>query len=336
MNRAFVIAVLVSMAVVSGCASSPPVTSDSNDSSLEATPGDSTGSPADHDQVATNHDAIQEHRVQPGYLYEISNINDNGLNGKYRVDFDGKLRLTYGVVIDTTNLDEADVRAKIIEAYRPFLKSADSIRVTVIQKKLWVDIRGLVNKAGRYLVEPDASLDEVLNSAGSIVQNSQAEYLKIQKKSGVVAVSLTEYYDTGNANGIPRWEGGEILFVQRKSEVSSSLITASHPVVQVLGEVKTPGEIAFRRDGDFLYYLTKAGGPSSVANLGKIEVIRWQDGKRKSTVYDWDQSRQLVQLESGDLIIVHATQQTPLERTIQSAAGVGAVLSAIGILIIAL
>ena len=33
-----------------------------------------------------------------------------------------------------------------------------------------------------------------------------------------MAVSLSDYYDSGNSDLIPPWEGGDILFVQRKSE----------------------------------------------------------------------------------------------------------------------
>jgi protein involved in polysaccharide export with SLBB domain len=333
-SQAFVIAMFVGTAVLSGCASSSSIKESSDAGSQDNSANASA--PARAAPGTGTSDSIIEDSVQPGYLFEVSNINDAGLNGKFRVEFDGKLKLPYGVVLNAAGLRVTEVRAKVVEAYRPFLKSAESVQVQLVQRKLWVDIRGLVNKPGRYLIEPEASLDEVLSAAFSLIANAQAEYIKIQSKTGTIAVSLTDYYDSGSTNGIPRWQGGELLFVQRKSEIASSLLSSSHPVIQVLGEVKTPGDLSFRRDADFLFYLAKAGGPTSVANLGKIEVVRWQDGKRKSTLYDWEESRELVRLDAGDLIIVHANQQTPLERAIQSGAGIGAMLSAIGILIIAL
>ena len=319
--------------MMSGCASPPPVLNTQGPNLDQK----GTGSPEEFDRDSAHLQAVpQANVVRPGYLYETSSMNDPGLGGKYRVDPDGKLRLSYGVVIDTQGIKEEELPKKIIDSYQPFLRSAQSIRVNLIQKKLWIDIRGLVNKAGKYLIEPDASLDEVLNAAGSLVANSQAEYVKIQSTSNTTLISLTDYYNTGNLNNLPKWQGGEIIFVQRKSEVSSSLLENSHPVVQLLGEVKTPGEIPYRKEGDFIYYLTKAGGPSAVANLSKVEIIRIDNGKRLSETYDWDQSKQIVHIVPGDVIIVHATQQTPLERTIQSGAGIAAILSAFGILIIAL
>ena len=333
MNKLISVALLC-IGILSGCASAPPGIQ-SLDS--EATAKGGNGSPNEFDQHRDNKNQIkEENRVRPGFLYEVSNINDPGLNGKYRVDFDGKLTLAYGVSIDTTGMSESDLKAKVIESFKPFLKSAESTHVNLSQKKLWIDVRGLVNKAGRYLIDPSASIDEALNLAGSLMANSQAEYLKIQSNNNVVIINLNDYFNNGNINELPRWQGGEILFVQRKSDIATSLLDNAHPMIQVFGEVKSPGEFPFRRDSDFLYYITKAGGPSAVANLSKIEVVRWENNKRVSQTYDWDQSRDLTQLESGDLIIVHAIKQTPVERAIQSGAGVAAMLSAIGILIIAL
>ena len=273
--------------------------------------------------------------IQPGYLYEISEINDRSMGGKFRVDFDGKLKLSYNVVIDTNGVQETELRGKIIDAYRPFLKSVDSIHVTLIQRKLWVDIRGLVQKPGRYLIDSSASLDEVLNAGGGITPNSQAEYLQIQKQDYVTALNLSEYYDTGNSK-VPAFQGGEILFVHRKNDVSASILGSAHPVIQMLGEVKIPGEVQYIPNEDFLYYVTKAGGPTASADYHEVEVIRMINGKRVSATYNWEQSRQITKLYPKDIVVIHANQQTPFERFIMSAAGLGAVISAIAVMIIAL
>lgn len=329
------------MALLSGCAGR---TVRERNSALYDGMG---GSPAEFDQAQSSGPsasiearkaapaAIRPDAVQPGYLWEISNPTDKGINGKYRVDFDGKLRLAYGIVVDTNNLSESELKAKVAEAFRPFLKAADRTRVYLGQRKIWVDVRGLVNKPGKFLVDPDESLDAVLAQAGGVTPNSQAEYVQIQQKGGAAAVSLADYYDTGNSTLLPVLQGGTIFFVQRKNEVSAALASASHPIVQVYGEVKTPGELAYRSNADFLYYLTRAGGPTSVADLGKIEVIRWVDGKRKSEVYNWNESHELASLQPQDLVILHSNQPTLVERTLQSAAGLAAILSAIGILVIA-
>ncbi len=274
--------------------------------------------------------------IQPGYLYEISQINDKSMGGRFRVDFDGKLRLPYNVVIDTSVLPETELRGKVVDAYRPFLKSVESIHVSLIQRKLWLDVRGLVTKAGRYLVDSTASFDEVLSLAGGIKPESKAEYLRIQKNEEGTSVDLAEYYETGNSSKIPAWQGGEILFIHRKGDLSEDLINTAHPVVQMLGEVKIPGEVPYKSGEDFLYYVTKAGGPSSVANYSEVEVIRMINGKRVSATYNWEQSRQLTKLFPKDIVVIHATQQTPIERFILSAAGIAAVISAIAVMIIAL
>jgi hypothetical protein len=297
------------------------------------------GSPADFDRGG-NKNASSPNSVQPGYEYEVSSPSDGGINGKFRVEFEGKLRLAYNVVIDTTGLSESELRAKVINAYRPYLKNADSTRVVLAQRKLWVDIRGLVVKPGRYLIGADASLDEILNQAGSLQVNGQAEYVQVQLPNQndvpVPPISLKEYYDTGNSSLIPKWQGGSVLFVQRKNEVTNTLTSTSHPAIQIYGEVRNPGELTYRDDADFLYYLTKAGGPSPVADLTKIDVIRWVSGHRQNTRYNWEESHQLTHLEPNDLVVIQSNQLTPFEKAMQAAGGLGGILSAIGILIIAL
>jgi protein involved in polysaccharide export with SLBB domain len=185
------------------------------------------------------------------------------------------------------------------------------------------------------LINQDASLDEVLNEGKGIVPNSNAEFVQIRQKNGARAISLSDYYENGGVQ-LPPWRAGDLVFVQRKSEVSSDLLNSSHPVIEMLGEVKTPGQIPFKQGADFLYYLTKAGGPSSVADLSRIEVIRGGSGNRAGQVYNWEETHELKKLEPNDIVVVHANQPTKFERFIQSASGVAAVLSAIGILIIAL
>jgi protein involved in polysaccharide export with SLBB domain len=302
------------------------------------------GSPADFDQTQKPAvPVVQVDRVQPGYLWEISSVEDKGINGKFRVDFDGKLRLAYGIVIDTNSgansapnsFSVEAMRQKIIDSFRPFLKSVDQIRVQLLQRKIWIDVRGLVNKPGKFLVSRDESLDSILAEAGGVTPNSQAEYVQIQQSGGARAISLSDYYDTGNSSLLPAFEGGAVFFVQRKNEVSAALAESSHPVIQILGEVKNPGEISYRPNGDFLYYLTRAGGPSSVADLERIELIRYVNGRRKSQVYDWEDAHQLANLRPEDLIIVHSDRPSRFERVVQIGAGFAAILSAIGILVIA-
>jgi protein involved in polysaccharide export with SLBB domain len=322
--------------LLSGCASSQSKLDAANHPLGMPQSSSAEGSPADFDRLQNQTKAaVNPNTVQPGYLWEITSPSDQAINGKFRVDFNGKLQLAYGIVIDSTHLTDSEMRAKIIEAFKPYLKSPERTRVVLSQRKIWIDVRGLVNKPGRYLVESDESLDSILAQAGGVTANSQAEYIQIQQKSGPKALSLSDYYDTGNAALLPPFEGGAVFFVQRKNDISAALAASSHPVVQMFGEVRNPGEVAYRPNADFLYYLTQVGGPSSVADLEKVELIRWVNGKRQSVVFDWDESHQLTRLEPEDLIVIHSNQPTRFERTLQSGAAFAAILSAIGILVIA-
>ncbi len=51
--------------------------------------------------------------VQPGFLFEIKNMEDRKLNGRFRVDFDGSLKLPYDVNIQTEDRRASEVKSKI-------------------------------------------------------------------------------------------------------------------------------------------------------------------------------------------------------------------------------
>jgi protein involved in polysaccharide export with SLBB domain len=259
------------------------------------------------------------------------------LNGSFRIGFDGFLILPYGVHVKAQGLSIEQLRSSVVEAYRAYLKSPETLHISLADKKIEVEVRGLVNKPGRHVLSPDAAIDEILAEAGGLLPNSQAEFARFQGSDGTsVLLNLTQYYDTGDVSMVPSVHGGDTIFFQRSAAMSGDMLEGSSPKIRIMGEVKTPGQFAYRASANMVDYMAMAGGPTAVADMDEIEVLHSDNGVITSQMYKWDQAKTIASLRENDTVLIHAVQQTWLERRLQSFTGIATILSAIGILIIAL
>lgn len=74
-------------------------------------------------------------------------------------------------------------------------------------------------------------------------------------------------------------------------------------VVHVLGEVKQPGEYRVPDDTDVLELISKAGGPTDLANLGNVSIRRHAvlaSGKESNRVIELDVKGYLERADSPD------------------------------------
>jgi polysaccharide export outer membrane protein len=83
-------------------------------------------------------------------------------------------------------------------------------------------------------------------------------------------------------------------------QVSVSVAESASQKVTVEGEVKQPGVFAMRGRTTLMQAIAMAGGPSDIANLRKVAIIRESDGERKAAVVDYQAVRDG---KAGDPII---------------------------------
>src|SRR5262249_32922389 len=145
-----------------------------------------------------------------------------------------------------------------------FFKGPVKIDLRVKEVKFWVDVRGLVEKPGRYLVEPQASLDFIIGQAGGTSKTEAPQYVKIQKGPKVFVFNLNEYYNQGEDHPqIQGWLGGEVLFFQREALATTTVHGPSSSYrrpVYLMGEVRKPGGCTLTPGSDFVDSLVQAGG----------------------------------------------------------------------------
>ena len=178
----FALFLILGALTFSGCATSQT-------RSIDALADDSSGSPAGvrpelkPGPNTSRSGSLRPDAVQPGYLWEISSLADKGINGKFRVDFDGKLRLAYGIVIDSDGLNDTQMKDKIVESFRPFLKSTGEIHVALVQKKLWIDVRGLVSKPDDFSSTPPQVSTKFSRKRAALFRSRRLNTFKSSKRA---------------------------------------------------------------------------------------------------------------------------------------------------------
>src|ERR1035437_3979001 len=185
---------------------------------------------------------VSDPHIAPGFLLTMRCAADSKLNGEYRVDFDGNLELPYDVTVNTTGMTLLQLKGKLPELYRAYFKTPSEIDLRVKERRYWIDVRGLVEKPGRFLVEPEASLDLVIGMAGGASKTTPPQYVRIKKGQKMFVFDLNQYYSRGEDHPqILGWIGGEIVFFQREmaSSLEDRLSLAPYRLpVYMLGEVR--------------------------------------------------------------------------------------------------
>jgi protein involved in polysaccharide export with SLBB domain len=272
---------------------------------------------------------VPEPDLAPGFLIQLSSSQDHKLNGSFRIQADGKVDLPYNVSISTEGMSLADFRSEIATVYRPYFRNGVNVQVAIKQRRYYVEARGMVSHPGTYLVKRDSPLDEVVTLAGGLTDDLKSGFVRIDQSGRVRWVDLDDYYKRGNSADVPLWSGGERLFFQKERPVGAAGTAGGEMprTVQLLGEVRNPGEFTYHRDADAYYYLGKAGGPTPASNLDRVELIRTSDDGKRERLTLGPVSR-LGSLQSGDLLIVHPERQTGFERFLQTTSLVTGILTA--------
>jgi protein involved in polysaccharide export with SLBB domain len=278
---------------------------------------------------------VDENLVAPGFYFKLNHPNDKDLSGNFRVGFDYKISLPYKITIDTKGLTVQDLADKVVSSYRSFFKSGSpNVSFSLIERKYWVEIGGLVNKSGKYLVNSNTTFDELAAMAGGISTEAKTEYMtaKITQGETVIEVDLNQYYKSGDLTKFPPWRGGDVVFVKKLGGLTS--ITPQ--MVRVLGDVRSPNDIPYVDGADLFYYILKAGGQNNTVDMEKYEIVRTINGQKQSIRFDPTKVDTIPKIQAGDVLTLYPFRESLTERVLRTASYLGTIITAIAVLVIAL
>lgn len=337
MSRLMILLCLLISMILSGCSSSnhgknPPYEKENEKSHVSKKPHE----PSD---IRAIKDIPQfeetEDLMAPGFLFSLSHPSDAKLQGTYRAQFDGLLKLPYDVRINVKGLTFEELRKKVAEAYSSFFqRGAQDVSFRLQSRDYYIEVRGFVKKSGSYLVKRKESIDKVIDMAGGLNGKINQDFfiVSIKQQNISYSVSLNQYYENNVLGTSFTWTGGDVIFVNLSSEESTTDVA---PTVEVIGGVASPGKTLYRDDANLFYYLSKRGGV--IPNLGYEEafLIRKTSRGLERINFNITDMSTIPSIRPGDTILLSAERRTTWDKIWERATQVGTILTTLAFLILA-
>ena len=154
-----------------------------------------------------------------------------------------------------------------------------------------VQVLGAVAKPGLYYLKGATTVLEILSEAGGASIEGVNE-VRITRGGEEGDVTVVPYEDLlGRGEGNLKLKGGDIVFVPE------SLVT-------VMGQVNKPGDISLRDDLTVSDCIAAAGGAHETANLGRVWILRGEEGIRVNVRKVLAGKAENVRVLAGDRIFV--------------------------------
>lgn len=268
--------------------------------------------------------------VRPGFLLAVRSKLDRKLNVEARVSHAGEIELPYDVKVKAAGQTLGKLTAELRRAYSRYFKSTPDIQVEIIERKYYVEASGVVQKPGIVLVANDEKVEDIMKKSGDMNLDSEARFLRLVRGDREFVLDLQDYFRQGAKRAKTAWRGGEQLQFLKSSAISEN----DSKSLQLLGDVRAPGVLAYKDGADFFYYFGKTGGSTATTDFDRIRVIRPTDKGPAETNGSAQDIARYLKLEPGDMILVGSSAPTKYERNLQLTTTIATVLSTIGILLV--
>ncbi len=272
--------------------------------------------------------------VAPGHLIAISHPSDEKLKGRYRIGTDSILRLPYGVRIRSKNKTFSELVKEIRKSYKKFFqKGANSVKVTLVYRDYYIEVRGSVKKPGRYIVKKNESLDRVINRAGGVSRNLNKELLaaEIRQQGMNYTINLDEFYKDINKSKAFTWTGSDTIFVRA---IDDELSDSALPMITFLSGVNKPGKVLFKEGRDLFYYINKSGGTISNIKYDESYIVRRTANGLEKINFDITDMTEIPAIQKNDVIMLYTDHRTFWDKFLQRTGQVLGIFSSIAIILL--
>jgi protein involved in polysaccharide export with SLBB domain len=271
-----------------------------------------------------------------GFVFTLNHPTDDQLRGTFRTNFNGVLRLPYNVKISVVGKTFNQLNLDVKSAYKKFFqKGVNNVVLKVKYRQYYVDIRGFVNKPGKYLVTRKSSLDKVIDSAGGLKLGSEQKLLtaKIKQVNKTYAINLNKYFQANVLSNTFTWTGGDSIYIstQNGGQAGSGI-----PVISVMSGVRSPGKILYEPGENLFYYLQKSGGMSDTLAYDESYIMRNTDNGLVKIQFNLVDTESIPVIYAGDVIMLNAQKRTPVDRMLDRIGQIGSILSSLALLVLVL
>lgn len=278
-----------------------------------------------------------KNNVAPGFLFYLSHPSDDKIKGKFRVSFDGILRLPYNVRVQTKGHTFKSLKKKVIKRYSKFFKrGVKTVTFKLLRREYYVEVRGFVKKSGRFLVKRKESIDKLIDKAGGLNGDLKKDFFSasIKQQNQSYKISLNQYFESSYFGRGFSWTGRDNIFINMQNESEAGM--KSVPIVTMLGGVRTPGKSLFKKDANLFYYISKNGGINDNIDMSQSYLIRTVGSKITKIKFDLSDINTIPVVYANDVIVLTADKRTFIDKILDRTGQIASILTSVAVLLIAL
>jgi polysaccharide export outer membrane protein len=231
------------------------------------------------------------YKVQVEDQLQISFWENPNWNSVVTVGKDGEMELPIIGRITAAGLSIKQLREKIISQMALYNKLITQLSIVVTDYgSNRVFITGQVRNPGRYSFEEIPNLWDIILEAGGHLETSFLDQVVVVRKEGdgqILTADISQALREGKLSSLPEIYPGDTIHVPGTTATGgtpSPLIKKDE--VYILGAVGLPGAHKFETGLNIVEVIGRAGGPTSVANLKKVQYVSMRNGKAQVMEYN--------------------------------------------------
>lgn len=180
--------------------------------------------------------------------------------------------------IDVRNLTLNETKDRIRKEMKTIYTSMDISVSLMSLRSFRVQVTGLAEMPGSFVVSPIDRVSDVVAQAGGITDSVQASLRNIQvrrKDGSVLKADLIRKAHTGDAKTDPVLRDGDVIFIPPK-----------YSTIDIYGAVAIPGKYEFTHDETIHDIIELAGGLKFGADSAGIELVRFKDDTSRAYIFE--------------------------------------------------
>lgn len=229
----------------------------------------------------------QEYKLKPEDVLKITFLEQPELNRETKVGLDGNISLPVIGDIKAAGLTTSELTQKIISEFSIYAVSITQASVEIMtyeSNKIY--ITGHVTDPGKYIFEKIPNLWKVISEAGGPTDNANLSNILIVRSAeqggSTITVNMTEILRKGDLSQLPKLNPGDNIHVSGVIGETGSrgveAIQQQRHVIYIYGEIGAAGIYTFDQSVNILQAIIQAGGPTTVAKLSDVRIIRRGQG----------------------------------------------------------
>lgn len=260
--------------------------------------------------MATPKDA--QYVVGAGDVLQLNVWQVPSLDRQLTVRPDGMLVLPMAGELRAAGSTVQQLEEQIVRRLSDFNRNVTQASLSVVEfKSRSIYVLGRVVTPGKYAYAEPIGLFDLIREAGGFADDALRTRVKVvhrqEGQERVEYANVEGALNNGSIDSLPLVRAGDTVIVSKRN----GSLEAGSDGVQVIGEVRSPAIYALEDVDDLVGVLLLAGGPTEMANLDKVRLVRTDaSGTTRARTIDLEsylsrgEASQNPQCEPGDTVYV--------------------------------